>query len=84
MNYIQLLGLAAGALTTSSLVPQVLKSIKSRSTKDVSLGMFVLISIGNFLWFIYGLIKADIPVIAANIVTFILAVSLIVLKLKYR
>lgn len=43
-----------------------------------------MISIGNFLWFIYGLIKADIPVIAANIVTFILAVSLIVLKLKYR
>jgi len=83
-NYIQAVGLAAGLFTTASLLPQVIKSVRTKSTKDISLGMFALISIGNLLWFVYGLLRRDIPVIAANLVTFSLAVTVILLKLRQK
>ncbi|MFH1368932.1 MAG: SemiSWEET transporter [Elusimicrobiota bacterium] len=84
MNYIQLIGLAAGALTTSSLLPQVIKSFRTKSTKDISLGMFILISTGNLLWLTYGLLIRDIPVIVANLMTFLLSLMIIMMKIKYK
>jgi MtN3 and saliva related transmembrane protein len=84
MNPIQLLGLAAGALTTAAFLPQVLKTWKSRSAKDLSLGMFSLFCLGVLLWLVYGIIVRDIPVIAANLLTLMLASTLLVFKLRFR
>lgn len=81
---IQLLGLAAGALTTISFFPQVIKTWKSRSAKDLSLGMFCLFCAGVFLWLIYGIMVNDIPVIAANFTTLMLASTLLFFKLRFR
>jgi MtN3 and saliva related transmembrane protein len=83
-DYVRLLGLTAGALTTASLVPQLVKSLKSKSTRDISLGMFLCTAAGTLLWFFYGFIRKDIPVICANTVTFIFAALIISLKLKYK
>jgi MtN3 and saliva related transmembrane protein len=81
---IQLLGLFAGACTTIAFLPQVLKTWKSRSAKDLSLSMFSIFSIGVALWLVYGFMVQDIPVIAANLVTLMLASTLLVFKLRYK
>jgi MtN3 and saliva related transmembrane protein len=84
MNPITWIGLLAGALTTISFFPQMLKTWKTRSTKDISLEMFLLFCTGLLLWIIYGFFLEDIPVIMTNIATFILAFPILVLKLKYK
>jgi MtN3 and saliva related transmembrane protein len=84
MNTIQLLGLFAGSLTTASFLPQVIKTWKSRSAKGLSLGMFSLFCLGVLLWLIYGLMVNDIPVIVANLITLILASTLLYFKLSFK
>jgi MtN3 and saliva related transmembrane protein len=84
MNSIQLLGLFAGTLTTAAFLPQVIKTWKSRSAKDLSLGMFSLFCLGVMLWLVYGIMVRDIPVIAANLVTLMLASTLLVFKLRFK
>jgi MtN3 and saliva related transmembrane protein len=81
---VTVLGLVAGVLTTLSFLPQVIKAWKSRSTRDISLGMFLMFCTGVFLWVVYGFLVGDVPVIAANVVTFLLAATILGLKLKYR
>ncbi|MBX2970016.1 MAG: SemiSWEET family sugar transporter [Cyclobacteriaceae bacterium] len=84
MNTIQLLGLLAGSCTTAAFIPQVVKTWKSRSTKDLSLGMFSIFCTGVVLWLVYGLLVMDIPVIIANLVTLVLASFLLFLKLRWK
>ena len=78
-----ILGFAAGALTTFSLVPQLVKAWRSRHTKDVSLGMFVTLCAGLLFWTVYGLSIHSLPVIITNIVSFALGMLIIGLKIKY-
>lgn len=84
MDTIQLLGLAAGSLTTASFLPQVIKTWKSRSAKDLSLGMFSLFCLGVVLWLVYGIIERDVPVVVANLLTFLLAATLLFFKLRFK
>ncbi|MDD5750223.1 MAG: SemiSWEET transporter [Candidatus Pacebacteria bacterium] len=83
MNYISLLGLLAGALTTFSSLPQVAKAIKTKETKDISLGTYVLVTIGIALWLVYGLIIVDLPLIAANVLSLLLNATILTLKIKH-
>lgn len=83
MDFVNLLGLLAGTLTTIAFFPQVLKTWKSKSAKDISLGMFMCFSTGVFFWLIYGILIQSFPVIAANAVTFVLAFTILVFKFKY-
>lgn len=78
----ELVGLVAGALTTSAFLPQVWRIWKTRSTKDISLGMYVVFVTGVGLWLIYGLLIGSLSVIAANAVTFVLALFILVMKLR--
>ncbi|MCU0356957.1 MAG: SemiSWEET transporter [Cyclobacteriaceae bacterium] len=84
MDYIQLLGLVAGTFTTIAFIPQVLKTWRSRSARDLSLGMFSIFSLGVALWMIYGIIRNDLPVIIANGVTLLLALFLLFLKIRWK
>ncbi len=84
MDYVQLLGLVAGACTTIAFIPQVVKTWRSKSARDLSLGMFSIFSLGVALWMIYGFIRNDIPVIVANLITLVLALFLLGLKIKWR
>ena len=77
-----LLGVVAGTLTTISFVPQVVKTWRTRRADDVSLGMLLLFTAGVLLWMIYGLMTGAAPVIAANGVTVVLAIVMVVLKLR--
>jgi MtN3 and saliva related transmembrane protein len=77
------LGYAAAALTTASFVPQAAKTIRSRDTSGISLAMYVVFTVGVGFWFCYGIALHSWPMIAANAVTFALAATILVLKLRY-
>lgn len=84
MDAVTLLGLAAAALTTAAFLPQLLKTWRSKSAKDVSLSMLVTFSIGVFLWLIYGVCIQSLPVILANLITFVLSSINLILKIRYE
>ena len=84
MDNLTLLGLTAGALTTAAFLPQLIKAWKSRSTKDVSLLMYIVFCIGILLWLIYGICIDSLPLIAANVISLIIAIAILILKLRYH
>jgi MtN3 and saliva related transmembrane protein len=83
-DHIELIGLAAGGLTTVSFLPQVIKTWKSKSAKDLSLVMFSLFCLGIVLWLIYGLLIHSLPVILSNAFTLILSSTILFFKLKFK
>jgi MtN3 and saliva related transmembrane protein len=83
MSALTLLGLAAACCTTLAFVPQALKAWRSRSTADISLGMFLIMCVGIVLWLVYGGLRGDLPLIIANVVTLVLAGLILLLKLRH-
>ncbi len=81
---VEIIGGCAGILCTISFLPQVIKIFRSKNTKDISLLTFSMFAIGVFLWFIYGMLIKDMPVIMTNISIFILALLIVFMKLKYK
>ena len=65
------IGFFAALCTTIAFLPQALKVWKTKSTKDISLYMFIIFTIGVFSWLVYGIIISDLPIILANVVTLI-------------
>ncbi len=84
MTAIMILGLVAAGLTTVAFIPQVHKTWKTKSAKDLSLGMYLIFTGGVILWLIYGILKEDIPIIAANVVTLSLTLILLYFKIFYK
>ncbi len=77
-----LIGFAAAFCTTAAYVPQVWRIWRTRSTQDISLLMFAVMTLGVILWLIYGILLSSAPVILANGTTLVLAVTILVLKLR--
>jgi MtN3 and saliva related transmembrane protein len=77
-----LIGFLAGALTTAAFVPQVLKSWRTRSVDDLSISMLLMFNLGVVLWIAYGWMVGAMPVVAANLVTLLLTISLLFLKVS--
>ena len=84
MDTIVLVGYIAGAFTTLSFVPQVIRAWKLKETRDLSLAMLLLFALGVLLWTLYGVWTGSMPVIAANVITFILILVLLWMKIKYQ
>ena len=84
LNYIDLFGFLAALLTTIAFLPQLYKTWKTKSADDVSLVMLILFITGLVCWIIYGLKINSIPILVANIITFIFNFSILVLKISYR
>jgi MtN3 and saliva related transmembrane protein len=77
------IGLGAAWCTTISFVPQVHRAWRTRSTQDLSLTMFLVFTTGIFLWLVYGLLRHDVPLIAANGATLVLSGSILFFKLRH-
>lgn len=77
------IGLVAGALTTLSFLPQVLQTWRTRSTKDISLPMFLTFCAGVLLWLVYGVMIHSLPVMLANGVTFVLSGAILMMKIRW-
>ena len=84
MEWTMLLGFTAASLTTCAFLPQAVKIWKSRSTRDVSLGMFVMSCLGIFLWTIYGILRSDLPMIVSSGTSLVIALFILGMKLKYK
>jgi len=82
MDYITIIGLTAAAMGGISLFPQVLKILKTKSTKDISREMILLLAGSIFLWFVYGILLNNLPIIVANFFGFIQALIIIFFKIK--
>jgi MtN3 and saliva related transmembrane protein len=82
VTVVPLLGYAAATCTTVAFVPQVLHIWRTRQTRDISLGMFVVMTAGVFMWLVYGLTIRDRPLVVANGVTFVLSLTILVMKLR--
>jgi MtN3 and saliva related transmembrane protein len=77
-------GYVAATLTTVAFLPQAIKTIRTRDTRSISLGMYVVFTIGVAFWLAYGIVLESWPMIIANIVTFGLSATILGLKLRYR
>ena len=84
MEGITILGLTAAICTTISFLPQAIKTIKTKQTKDLSLGMYSVLTAGVLLWIIYGILIEDLPIILANGITFIFTSTILILIIKYK
>jgi MtN3 and saliva related transmembrane protein len=83
MDTIILIGLAAGALTTSSCIPQAVKIVQTRSAKDVSTLFFALMAAGMSLWLVYGLARADVAIVLWNAISLAFCLAILALKRVY-
>jgi len=79
-----LIGFCAAFLTTASFVPQAWLTFRTRDVSGISLGMYSVFTLGVALWLVYGLSLAAWPIVVANAITLALAVSILVMKLRYR
>ena len=77
-------GYVAATLTTLAFLPQALKTIRSKDTRSISLGMYVVFTIGIGFWLAYGIVLGSMPMILSNIVTFVLSATILAMKLKYK
>lgn len=84
MAYTDIIGFLAGAFTTIALLPQAVKAWKTKHTKDVSFGWILTLTIGVFLWLVYGALINSMPIIAANGLTLVLSLIVLALKIKYK
>ena len=78
-----LVGYGAAFLTTVSFVPQTWLTLRSRNVSGISVGMYSLFTTGVALWLIYGVIQRSWPLVGANAVTFLLALTVLVMRLRY-
>lgn len=83
MNWTQAIGLFAGICTSSSLLPQLIKTMKEKKAEEISKLMLFVLMIGVAIWIIYGILRNDLPIIITNSFSLLLNIILIVLRFKY-
>lgn len=82
IHFVDYLGFFAASCTTVSFIPQAVKAIRYKDTKSLSLGMYILFTIGISGWLAYGILKEDYAIILANSMTIVLAVAILVTKIR--
>ena len=83
MNTVELVGFIAGIFVAASLLPQVIKSLKTKSTKDISIAWSVINLLGQVLWLIYGVLVSSISLVAMTALTFLMVLIIVILKLRF-
>jgi len=82
MNFVTIIGFLAAIGTTCSFVPQVIHIVKTRDTKGISLSMYIIFTTGVLCWLLYGCFLGSPPIILANAITLILALVILIFKIK--
>ena len=78
------IGFIAAILTTTAFVPQFVKVWRTRSTKDISLRMYLMMCAGVFLWLVYGIRLHALPIMLANGATLALTIAILAFKIRQR
>ena len=84
MNFTDILGYAAGAVTTFTFLPQVIKTWKEKSAKKISLLMFVIAVTNEIMWIVYGILLNNWVIILTNSVLMVMALTMIYFKLTFK
>jgi len=84
MSTEQIIGIAAGVLTSTSMVPQLVKLVKEKKADGISPVMLIVLIAGLALWATYGIIKKDWPIIITNAFAFLLNLVLLILRQLYK
>lgn len=84
MNLIDSIGTVAATLTTASFFPQAWHTFRTRDVSGISVGMYSLFTLGVGLWIGYGALLGAWPIIIANVITFSMALMILVMKLRFR
>lgn len=84
MAGIDFIGIIAGICTSTAVIAQIYKSLKTKTVKDVSPIMFTVLVIGIGLWVVYGIIIKDFPIIVTNSLALLLHLFMCVLIIKFR
>ncbi|MET0394874.1 MAG: SemiSWEET transporter [Chitinophagaceae bacterium] len=82
--FVDVLGVAAGVVTTLIFLPQVIKTWREKSAKDISLLMFVIAAVNDVMWIVYGVLKSDMIITLTNSVVLVMALTMIYFKLTYK
>jgi MtN3 and saliva related transmembrane protein len=81
---IEIIGLGAGVCTALSLLPQLVKLIRSKKAEDLSLFYLIILFVGLGLWIWYGILRQDVPIIATNVVSIAFNVTVMILGIRYK
>lgn len=84
MTGVDILGYSAGAITSLTFLPQVIKTWKLRSAKEISLLMFIIAAINEVMWIIYGALLDNWVIILTNIIVLSMALTMIYFKLRFK
>ena len=84
MDMTQWIGIVAGVLTATSMLPQLFKVIRKKEAEDVSLLMLVVLISGIALWIVYGVKRDDMPIIATNSFSLLLNLIMVFLRFRYK
>jgi MtN3 and saliva related transmembrane protein len=84
MNATDLVGTIAACLTTFSFLPQAIKTFRTKDVSGISLSMYGIFTVGVALWLVYGILLGAWPIIISNAITVSLALSILLMKLRYR
>ena len=84
MNWTQIIGLFAGICTSSSLLSQLIKTVREKKADAISKGMLFILMTGVATWVVYGILRKDIPIIVTNAFSLLLNIIMIFLRLKYK
>jgi len=79
-----IIGLVGAILTTIGYLPQMIKVIRTKQTRDLSLTMYIVMVCGALFWFVYGVMISSIPIIFANSISFIFVFTILIMKIKYK
>jgi MtN3 and saliva related transmembrane protein len=80
----ELIGIAAGVCTAISLLPQLIKIIREKEARNISLFYLVILLAGLLLWIWYGILREDLPIIVTNVTSIVLNVAIIILGIRYK
>jgi MtN3 and saliva related transmembrane protein len=80
----KIVGIAAGILTGTSMLPQLIKMLQEKKASQVSVFMLLILISGLSLWVWYGFLKKDWPIIVTNIFSLVVNIIMIFLRYKYR
>lgn len=83
MDFVTLIGYLAAICTTIAFIPQVVRIVKTKDTKGISLIMYITFTIGVLSWLIYGICLNELPIVLCNAVTLVLSVTIVGFKIKY-
>ena len=84
MTAIEILGLAAGTISSITFLPQVTRIWKTKSAKDLSMNMLFLLIVGVSMWLVYGVVQKDLAIIYTNSMVLVMSVIMFFFKIKFR